>query len=69
MSRPPPLTLCSHTIVPQEFVQSILSERWADVAQFEIVDRSKLVAELLRHFRPIDCCIVNILAVKPRARV
>ena len=38
-----------------------------DVAQFEIVDRSALVADLLKHWRPIECCMINILAVKPRA--
>ncbi len=53
----------------QEFAQAVVSERWAAIAQFEILDRGQLVAELLRHFRPIECCIVNILAVKPRAAV
>ena len=38
-----------------------------DVAQFEIVDRSALVAALLKNWRPIECCMINILAVKPRA--
>ena len=50
-------------------MKAVVSERWDAVAQFEIMDRGRLVAELLHHFRPIECCIVNILAVKPRAGV
>ena len=51
----------------QEFVQAVTSGRLNDVAQFEIVDRSALVAALLKNWRPIECCMINILAVKPRA--
>ena len=54
-------------LLPQEFLQAVTSGRLNDIAQFEIVDRSALVADLLKHWRPIECCMINILAVKPRA--
>ena len=54
-------------LLPQEFLQAVTSGRLNDIAQFEIVDRSALVADLLKHWRQIECCMIHILAVKPRA--
>jgi hypothetical protein len=48
-----------------EFVAEVIKENWSAVVQFEIVDRKALVLALLAHYRSIECCIVNILAVKP----
>ena len=48
-----------------EFVAEVLKENWGAVAQFEIVERKALVSALLQHYRSIECCIINILAVKP----
>jgi hypothetical protein len=47
------------------FVADIINENWSAVLQFEIIDRKSLVSALLEHFRTIECCIINILAVKP----
>jgi hypothetical protein len=48
-----------------QFVAEVVKENWSAVAQFEIVDRKALVSALVAHYRSIECCIINILAVKP----
>lgn len=47
------------------FTSEIVKENWSAVAQFEITDRKAVVSALLAHYRSIECCIINILAVKP----
>jgi FkbM family methyltransferase len=47
------------------FIAEVVKENWSAVAPFEILNRKALVSALLAHFRSIECCIINILAVKP----
>ena len=47
------------------FVAEVVKENWSAVAPFEIVDRKAMVSALIAHYRSIECCIINILAVKP----
>jgi hypothetical protein len=57
---------CASDRLPEKtFITEILNESWENLAQFEIMNRKDLVSVLLAHTKPVTCCIINILAVKP----